>query len=71
MVQEARKSSGFDVSDRILLVWQARGELAQAVQEHAEAVAGEVLAASMVEGEPTGRVFGDDELGLRFSVERT
>ncbi len=70
LVQEARKSSGFDVSDRISLVWQAEGELAAAIGEHAESVAGEVLATSMSAGEPSGEVFGDTELGLRFSVVR-
>ena len=54
LVQEARKSSGFDVSDRISLVWQAGGELADAIAEHAESVAGEVLATSMSAGEPSG-----------------
>ena len=67
-MQEARKSSGFDVSDRISLVWQAEGELADAIADHAESVAGEVLATSMSAGEPSGEVFGDTELGLRFSA---
>jgi isoleucyl-tRNA synthetase len=70
LVQEARKSSGFEVSDRISLVWQAEGELADAMAEHAETVAGEVLATSMVAGDPTGEVFGDEDLGLRFTVAR-
>jgi isoleucyl-tRNA synthetase len=71
LVQEARKNSGFDVSDRIRLVWQADGELADAIREHREALAGEVLAAEMTEGEPTGDVVTDAELGLRFTVART
>ncbi len=70
LVQEARKASGFDVSDRIELVWQAEGDLVGAVEEHAEAVAAEVLATQMTRGEPAGEVFGDEELGLRFSVAR-
>ena len=37
LVQEARKSSGFEVSDRIELVWQAEGELPRRCAEHADA----------------------------------
>ena len=44
LVQEARKNSGLEVSDRIELWWTAEGALAQALEEHAEQVAGEVLA---------------------------
>src|SRR5207253_1280543 len=39
LVQDARKASGFDVSDRIELVWQADGELSRAIEEHAGTVA--------------------------------
>jgi isoleucyl-tRNA synthetase len=50
LVQEARKSSGFDVSDRIVLVWQADGETAEALRENGTLVADEVLAVEMYEG---------------------
>ena len=68
MVQEARKTSGLDVSDRIELWWTADGELAAALREHAALVSGEVLATSYEEGEPVAdiREHGDAELGLRF-----
>jgi isoleucyl-tRNA synthetase len=49
LVQEARKNSGFDVSDRIALVWQAEGETAAALRENGPLVAGEVLAVEMRE----------------------
>ena len=52
LVQEARKSSGFDVSDRIALCWPADGETAEALREHAALVADEVLATEMREGDP-------------------
>jgi isoleucyl-tRNA synthetase len=51
LVQEARKSSGFDVSDRIALVWHAAGETAEALRENGALVAEEVLAVEMHEGE--------------------
>ncbi len=53
LVQEARKSSGFEVSDRIILVWRADGETGAALRENGPLVAGEVLAVEMYEGEVT------------------
>jgi isoleucyl-tRNA synthetase len=47
LVQEARKRSGFDVSDRIDLWWQADDETAEAIRAHADLISGEVLAISM------------------------
>ncbi len=76
LVQEARKTSGFDVTDRIALRWQADGELADALREHADLVAGEVLAVRFEEGDPRaaagalGTVHDDADLGLRFAVTR-
>ncbi len=70
LVQEARKNSGFEVTDRIVLEWAASGELAQALREHATAVADEVLAVQLDEGAPSGTVIADDALGLTFSVRK-
>jgi isoleucyl-tRNA synthetase len=82
LVQEARKNSGFDVSDRIVLTWQASGDVADALREHRELVAAEVLAVEMREGAPmeesappadgtpTGSVVRDPDLGLAFSVAK-
>ena len=64
LVQDARKTSGFEVSDRITLVWAADGELAEALREGTSTVAAEVLATEVVEGEPQGDVRRDEELGL-------
>jgi isoleucyl-tRNA synthetase len=86
LVQEARKNSGFEVSDRIVLTWQAGPETAEALREHAGLVADEVLAVEMreaepvavsdtgstssVDGAPAGSVVRDDDLGLVFSVAK-
>jgi isoleucyl-tRNA synthetase len=70
LVQEARKGAGFDVSDRIVLTWQAGDRTAESLREHRGLVADEVLAAEMVEAEPSGAVVRDDELELAFSVAR-
>ncbi len=69
-MQEARKNSGFEVSDRIRLVWAADGETAEALREHASLVADEVLAVEMEEGAPAPSAVRDDDLGLTFSVTR-
>jgi isoleucyl-tRNA synthetase len=72
LVQEARKNSGFEVSDRIALRWAASGETAEALREHADLVADEVLAVEMAE---VGSVDGDgavhdEDLGLAFTVTK-
>ena len=80
LVQEARKTSGFEVTDRVALRWQADGELAEALREHADLVAGEVLAVRFEEGSfepedapadgPGGAVHHDEGIGLAFAVTR-
>ncbi|MCW2584660.1 MAG: isoleucine-tRNA ligase [Frankiales bacterium] len=68
LVQEARKGTGLDVTDRIELWWAAEGELAEALQEGSLRLAEEVLAVSVVQGPPTAKVLPHDDvdLGLRF-----
>jgi isoleucyl-tRNA synthetase len=68
LIQEARKSTGLDVSDRIELWWEGDGELAEALREGSLRLAEEVLAVSVVEAAPTAKVLPhhDAELGLRF-----
>jgi isoleucyl-tRNA synthetase len=48
IVQEARKSAGLHVTDRITVRYAAEDELAQALREHADLVAAEVLATEFV-----------------------
>jgi isoleucyl-tRNA synthetase len=68
LVQDARKTSGLEVSDRIELWWQADGELAEALSDGAGRLAEEVLAVSVLPGPPVADVspHTDEELGLRF-----
>ncbi len=48
LIQEARKTSGFEVSDRIVLNWWASDpQTAQAIEEHGATIASEVLATQM------------------------
>ena len=70
-VQEARKASGFEVSDRILLQWAATdATTADAVRTHAGLIGDEVLATTVAESDAADDWFTDDELGLRFAVSR-
>ncbi|GID31312.1 isoleucine--tRNA ligase [Paractinoplanes brasiliensis] len=72
-IQEARKASGLEVSDRIELRWSATGETAQALAEHAALVADEVLATAYGEGEatwPGAQTFTDESLGLTFALRK-
>jgi isoleucyl-tRNA synthetase len=84
LVQEARKQSGFEVSDRIDLRWEAvtegnsassDSEVAAAIAEHEPMIAAEVLATSMVAGAPD-RIDGDwfaytdTSLGVAYWLRR-
>lgn len=84
LVQDARKSSGFEVSDRIVLRWTpddtvAGRAVAEAIEAHAALIADEVLAVEVTVGHGDGSAvpglaaraqFGDPELGLTFTVQR-
>ena len=63
MVQDARKGAGLEVTDRIELWWQVGGspEPADALREHGDALAGEVLATAVTEGRPDGAELPDVE----------
>jgi isoleucyl-tRNA synthetase len=72
LVQDARKSSGLEVSDRIELWWEAFGEqadeLAEALREGEGRLGQEVLAVTVTPGPPVADVAPreDVDLGLRF-----
>jgi isoleucyl-tRNA synthetase len=71
LIQEARKASGLEVTDRIELWWESDDEQTRAaLTEHADWVAGEVLATAFGEGRPAAEVVphSDPELGLTFRL---
>ncbi|SCF28153.1 isoleucine--tRNA ligase [Micromonospora mirobrigensis] len=74
LVQEARKSSGLEVTDRIVLRYAATvEETALALEEHRDLVGEEVLAADIAAGEPTWEqpeAVRDDALGLTFWLRK-
>ncbi|MCL2654063.1 MAG: class I tRNA ligase family protein, partial [Propionibacteriaceae bacterium] len=75
LVQDARKASGFDVSDRIALVWQceeteAGQATAEAIRARQSEIAEEVLATKMDEAVEASPKFEDETLGLRFTLTK-
>ena len=73
LVQDARKTDGLDVTDRIALRWSASEEdLAAALTEHAALIAGEVLATEYGPevATPDTPEHAEPELGLRFWLKR-
>ncbi|MEP6852849.1 MAG: class I tRNA ligase family protein, partial [bacterium] len=75
-VQEARKNAGLDVSDRIELRWLVGGspEPAEAITQHADEMAAEVLATSLEQGAPPDADgwsrAADADLGLHLWLRR-
>ncbi|MFW6205101.1 MAG: DUF5915 domain-containing protein, partial [Actinomycetota bacterium] len=73
VVQQARRDTGLNVSDRIRLVVEAAGEVADAVRANEQFVAGEVLAESVSYG-PAGDGAFTGEVGegqqVRVAVTR-
>jgi isoleucyl-tRNA synthetase len=81
MVQEARKSAGFEVSDRIELRWHAEGQTAEALVENGDFVASEVLATAGLEqvtdperasalGDEGGSTVQDTTIGLVVGIRQ-
>ncbi|MEU0932130.1 isoleucine--tRNA ligase [Embleya sp. NPDC005971] len=75
LIQEARKNSGLEVSDRILVWWAAdeSEETTSALLAHGVQVADEVLATQFTQGSPEDEELfehGDPALGLRFWLRK-
>ena len=72
MLQDARKKSGLEVSDRIHVRWSAADETARALEEHNEAIAGEVLAEAFTHGEVTDDLYtvSSEEFGVTFGLRK-
>ena len=80
LIQEARKSAGLEVTDRIELWWQVGGspEPAEAIRHHRAELAAEILAQATHEGQPSPDLAADpgtfqvseDGLGLHLWLRR-
>jgi len=70
LLQDARKSTGLAVSDRIELWWTADGVVAQALTEHGEQLSGEVLATTVHAAEAGAGEGIEGPQGSRFWIAR-
>ena len=73
LLQEARKTAGFDVSDRIEVWWQSdEAETAAAVRAHSGLISDEILAVTFAEGHSVADLarHHDGELGLSYQLRR-
>ncbi len=76
LIQEARKSDGLAMTDRVVLRWStADPELADALTEHSQLIADEVLAADFAQlrrgaADAGGTRHGSEDLGLTFWLQR-
>ncbi|TXL63314.1 isoleucine--tRNA ligase [Aeromicrobium terrae] len=68
-VQEARKASGLEVTDRITLRWTGGDAVTDALAVHGQEVADEVLAVELTQ-DASAADHGDHELDLRFSLAK-
>jgi isoleucyl-tRNA synthetase len=68
LIQERRKSDGFDISDRITVRWNANAELVEAIAADSAHISDEVLATSFTRDESL--TIGDGELGVEIVLTK-
>ena len=66
LIQERRKSGGFDISDRIHVKWNAPAEMVATINSHIAHISDEVLALSMTEDSTISRI--ESELGVNIEL---
>ncbi|MDR1336054.1 MAG: DUF5915 domain-containing protein, partial [Tannerella sp.] len=72
-IQNLRKSSGFEITDKIRVVIRSSGEVDAALETHREYIASQVLAVSVevTDGElPDGTAFDMDEFNVYVKIEK-
>jgi isoleucyl-tRNA synthetase len=67
-IQEERKNSGFDISDRIVVEWSGNNEIGKAINKYSDAISAEVLAVSISENKSLPE--GNNEIDLGLSLKR-
>lgn len=68
LIQDERKARDFDISDRIIVRWNALEENASAIEEHVARISDEVLAVEMVRD--ASLTLAENELGLALDLAR-
>ena len=67
-IQEQRKNSGFDISDRIHVRWNSGADVAAAIARYAEQISDEVLALSITQDENLDGT--ENEIGLGLALTK-
>jgi isoleucyl-tRNA synthetase len=68
LIQERRKSDGFDISDRIHIRWSAPAELVHTINANIAHISDEVLALSMTEDNTVEKI--ESELGVHIALAK-
>jgi isoleucyl-tRNA synthetase len=69
MIQDARKASGFDISDRIHVTWNStNADTTLALENYGATIAIEVLATEWVQSSTAAPQITDDELGVQIQI---
>ena len=72
LIQDARKSSGFEISDRIEVVWHSGSDQTiRAITAHGDLIAQEVLATEWSNAPVTNDVVRDEELDLVIDIKKS
>ena len=67
-VQDLRKTAGFEISDHIVLTYQADGGLQATIEQWAKYIQSETLADELRAGEPIGTVDEDEIDGAKVRL---
>lgn len=67
-IQEERKNSGFDISDRVVVTWNGRDEIVAAIEAERDQISHEVLAIEINRDPQLGVT--DEELGLTLQLTK-
>ncbi len=71
LIQDARKASGFEISDRIVVAWQSDSpEVIDAMNKFGDQISQEVLATQWVNATVDNPVVNDVELGLQIQINK-
>ena len=63
-IQEQRKNSGFEISDRIHVRWNSGADVSAAINRYTDQISEEVLALSITQDETLGAAENEINLGL-------
>lgn len=69
-VQNLRKTSGFDIADRINIIYSGPKEIEDALNEFKDYIMDEVLALSLVKGETSEEELKINEYDMKVSIEQ-